>query len=171
MIVKPVALWELHPRHQPEAAARLARELGAPVPFGQVLLNRGIADVEQARRFLEPRLDHLHDPMLMKGMESAVARIAHAIARRERILVHGDYDVDGVTATYVLVTVLRELGAEVAHHIPHRTKEGYGLSLGSVDAAARAGVHLIVTVDCGISALEPTRRARQSGIDVVVTDH
>src|SRR5262245_3412667 len=171
MIVRPAALWELHPRHHPEAAAQLARELGAPVAFGQVLLNRGITDLEQARQFLDPRLDHLHDPMRMKGMAEAVARIREAIDRRERILVHGDYDVDGITATYVLVTLLRDLGGEVAHHIPHRTKEGYGLSVGSVEAAARAGVKLIVTVDCGISALDATRRARQSGLDVVVTDH
>jgi single-stranded-DNA-specific exonuclease len=171
MIVRPAALWELHRRHHPEAAAQLARELAAPLAFGQVLLNRGITDLEQARRFLEPRLDHLHDPLRMKGMDAAVARIREAIDRRQRILVHGDYDVDGVTATYLLVTVLRELGAEVGHHIPHRTKEGYGLSIGSVEAAVRAGVNLIVTVDCGISAIEATRRARQSGLDVVVTDH
>jgi single-stranded-DNA-specific exonuclease len=171
MIVRPAARWEIHPRTQPDAALRLARELGAPAAIGQVLLNRGVVDLAEARRFLDPSLDHLHDPMRLAGMRPAVERIREAIARRQRILVHGDYDVDGVTATYVMVTLLRGLGAEVGHHIPHRTKEGYGLSSGSVDAAARAGFGLIVTVDCGITAGEQVMHARSLGIDMVITDH
>ena len=165
------ARWELHRGHSQEAAADLARALGAPLVIGQVLRNRGVSDVAAARRFVDPRLDQLHPPAALLGMDRAVARIELALARRERILVHGDYDVDGVTATYLLVAVLRAWGADVHHHIPHRTKDGYGLSTLAIEAAARGGVKLVVTVDCGITAFEPIARARELGVDVVVTDH
>ena len=172
MIVKPVAArWELHRRHDPEAAAQLARELMAPEAIGHVLTNRGVADAVEARSFLTPRLEDLHDPFAMLDMGRLVERIREAAAHSERVLVYGDYDVDGVTATYLMVSALSGLGVDVHHHIPHRTREGYGLSVPAVEAAARGGVRLIVTVDCGITAYPPIARARALGVDVVVTDH
>ncbi len=163
--------WELRRGHSPEEGAALARALGAPEVIGQVLLNRGLRDPAAAQRFVEPRLEDLHSPFRLRGMDRAVARIEQALARRERILVHGDYDVDGLTATYLVVTALRALRGDVHHHIPHRTKDGYGLSTLAIEAAARAGMTLVVTVDCGIAALEPVARAAELGIDVIVTDH
>src|SRR5437867_6311148 len=126
--------WELHRGHSPTEGAALARALGAPDVIGQVLWNRGLLDVDAARRFVEPRLEDLHDPWVLLGMRDAVARIERALERRERILIHGDYDVDGLTATYLLVAALRTWGGDVHHHIPHRTKDGYGLSTLAVEA-------------------------------------
>src|SRR5262245_13157074 len=163
--------WELHRGHSPEQAAALARELGAPAAIAQILWNRGLRDAEAARRFVEPRLEDLHDPGLMLGMDRALARIGRALERRERILVHGDYDVDGLTATFLLVSTLRGFGADVRSHIPHRLKDGYGLSTASIEAAAADSVTLVITVDCGISAHEPIARGAALGVDVVVTDH
>jgi single-stranded-DNA-specific exonuclease len=163
--------WELHRGHSPESAASLARQLGAPAVIGQVLWNRGFTDVESARDFLEPSLDQLHDPRRMLGMDAAVDRVERALARRERIVVHGDYDVDGLTSTYLVVTALRRWGADARSFIPHRLKDGYGLKIPAIEAAARDGVGLVITVDCGISAHEPIARAAELGIDVVVTDH
>jgi single-stranded-DNA-specific exonuclease len=149
----------------------LARQLEAPSVIGQVLWNRGLTDLAAARRFIEPRLEDLHSPLALLGMDAAVARVERALARGERILVHGDYDVDGLTATYLLVTALRRWGGDVRAHVPHRLKDGYGIKTPAIEAAARDGVALIVTVDCGISAHEPLARAAELGIDVVVTDH
>jgi len=163
--------WELHRGHSPEQAAALARELGAPAAIAQILWNRGLRDAEAARRFVEPRLEDLHDPGLMLGMDRALARIGRALERREKILVHGDYDVDGLTATYLLMSTLSSFGADVGAHIPHRLKDGYGLSTPSIEAAAADGVTLVITVDCGISAHEPIARGAALGVDVVVTDH
>jgi len=172
MIAGPVApRWALHPEWSPARAGDLARALGIPVAMGQVLINRGLAEPERAGRFLAPAWEHLHDPFLMLGMDRAVERLRAAIAAREPILVHGDYDVDGVTSTFVMVSVLRSLGATVEHRIPHRTRDGYGLSEAGVEQAARRGSRLIVTVDCGITAFEPIARARSLGMEVLVTDH
>ena len=163
--------WVLHPNHASPRARELAETLGAPRAFGQVLVNRGLTTAETARRFLEPSPDHLHDPRLLLDLDRATDRVRRAIANRERILVQGDYDVDGVTSTFVLTTALRELGADVHWRIPHRTREGYGLSLMAVEEAAALQCTLIVTVDCGITAIEPVEHARVRGIDTVVTDH
>ncbi|TMQ72134.1 MAG: single-stranded-DNA-specific exonuclease RecJ [Candidatus Eisenbacteria bacterium] len=171
MTTRTAPRWELHRGHSPDGAAALARDLGAPAPIGQILWNRGLNDVAAARRFVEPRLEDLHSPFALLGMEAAVERIERALARRERVLVHGDYDVDGLTATYVLLSTLRAFGADVHAHIPHRMKEGYGLSTTAIEAAARAGMTLVITVDCGISAHEPVAHAAALGVGVVITDH
>jgi single-stranded-DNA-specific exonuclease len=172
MIATPLPLqWVLHPRSQPQRALLLARELGAPAAIGHTLVNRGLADAAAALQFLSPTLDGLHDPFQLLGLDAAVQRIGRAIAAQESILVQGDYDVDGITSTYVLHTTLTELGGAVRWRIPHRTRDGYGLSVAAVEEAHRLGCTLIVTVDCGITAVEPVARARSLGIDTVITDH
>jgi single-stranded-DNA-specific exonuclease len=172
MIASSVALqWVAHPRHDPEQARALARELDAPLPAAHAMVQRGIRTPADARQFLAPALEDLHDPLELLDLEPAVDRIRRAIARGERILVHGDYDVDGITSTYLLRSVLVDLGAQVEHRIPHRTRDGYGLSLAAIDDAGRRGCTLVVTVDCGITAVEAVDHARALGIDVVITDH
>jgi len=163
--------WVLHPRSHPQRALLLARELGAPPAIGHTLVNRGFAEPDAARQFLSPVLDDLHDPHLLLGLDAALERIRRAIADGEPILVQGDYDVDGITSTYLLHTTLGELGGTVHWRIPHRTRDGYGLTRAAVDEARKLGCRLIVTVDCGITAVEPVAYARSLGIDTVVTDH
>lgn len=167
----PTSNWVYHPKRSPETAAALARALGVPMPVAHVLVNRGVGDEAAARRFLEPTLDQLHEPTLMLDLEPAAQRIRHAVDLGERIFIQGDYDVDGITSTFLLDSVLRDLGANPEVRIPHRVRDGYGLSIGAIDDAARRGCTLVVTVDCGITAVESVAYARTLGIDVVVTDH
>ncbi|TMQ70796.1 MAG: single-stranded-DNA-specific exonuclease RecJ, partial [Candidatus Eisenbacteria bacterium] len=172
-VIAPSVLpqWVLHPRHDRERSRALAADLDAPLAAAHALVNRGIVSVANARRFLEPALEDLHDPSALLDLDRAVERIHRGVANRERILVHGDYDVDGITSTYLLYSALRDLGAEVEFRIPHRTRDGYGLSLDAIHDAHRRGCTLIVTVDCGVTAVEPVARAAALGIDVVITDH
>jgi single-stranded-DNA-specific exonuclease len=163
--------WALHPGHAPERALALARELGAPAVVGQLLLNRGVRDAAAAEGFLAPSLDRLHDPLRLLGMEAAVARIRRARERGERVLVHGDFDADGLTAATVAAAALRALGLEARASVPHRARDGYGLSVAAIEAEAARGTTLVVTVDCGITAVEAVARGRALGVDVVVTDH
>jgi single-stranded-DNA-specific exonuclease len=141
------------------------------LPVGHALVHRGVADLESARRFLDPALEDLHDPSRLIDLDKAVERIRIAIETGESILIHGDYDVDGITSTFLLYSVLRDLGAKVESRIPHRTRDGYGLSIGAIDEAHRRKCTLIVTVDCGITAVEPVALARERGMDVVIIDH
>jgi single-stranded-DNA-specific exonuclease len=163
--------WILHPRRDSDAARALARELGAPLAAGHALVNRGVDSLDAARRFLTPTLDDLHDPFSLMDLDRAVARILEAIGRGERIMVHGDYDVDGITSTYLLYAALTDLGGRVECRIPHRTRDGYGLTVASIEEARRRGCSLVVTVDCGITAVEAVAFASRLGIDTVVTDH
>jgi len=172
MIAPPLSpSWTLHARRDREAARELARALGAPLAAAEALVNRGIATLETARRFLEPSLDDLLDPRELSGLDPALARLQSALERGERILVHGDYDVDGITSTFLLFAVLSALGARVDYRIPHRTRDGYGLSLEAIDEARRRGCTLVVTVDCGITAVEAVAHASALEIDTIVTDH
>ena len=163
--------WVLHPNHSPDAAAGLARTLGAPLALGHALVNRGIVREQDARRFLDPVLEDLHEPGRMLDLEPAAERILAAIDRGERIFVHGDYDVDGITSTFLLYSALEELSAKVEYRIPHRIRDGYGLTTEAIDEAQRRGCSLVVTVDCGITAVEAVAHARSLGIDTVITDH
>ena len=164
--------WVLHPKHDPEAADRLARAKELKLAMAHVLVNRGVRNPEAATAFLSPNEEHLHTPSDMLGLERAAERIRTAIERGERIFIQGDYDVDGITSTFLLYRVLKsELGADVVHRIPNRLTDGYGLSNVAVDQAHEKGCRLIVTVDCGITANEAVDYARGLGIDVVVTDH
>lgn len=158
---------------QPDEA--LARDwsarLNIPLLAARVLVSRGFDEEGAAALFRPAEADFLEDPMRLKGMAAAVERVRYAIERGERIRVYGDYDADGVTSTALMYRLLTRLGANFDTYIPHRSLEGYGLNPAAVDLAADAGVGLIVTVDNGISAVEPIAHARERGIDVVVTDH
>jgi single-stranded-DNA-specific exonuclease len=134
-------------------------------------LQRGFSDVESAAHFLNPRIEDLHDPFLLRDMDRAVERIRVAIALREPIEIHGDYDVDGVTSTVVLNKALELAGAQSGWHIPHRLHDGYGMQPAAVEEAAQRGVRLIVSVDNGIRAAAAIARANELGVDVIVTDH
>jgi single-stranded-DNA-specific exonuclease len=153
------------------AVDALAGTLGISPVVARLLCQRGLDDPERADRFLNPRLEHLHDPMALADMQVAVERILGAIARRERIAIHGDYDVDGITSTVILRRALELLGADVVHFIPERMKDGYGLQPSAIDRLHAQGVVLVVSVDCGIRGAEAARRARELGIDLIVTDH
>jgi single-stranded-DNA-specific exonuclease len=162
-------IWTIRPCPHRQASD-LAKELGLSEITASVLVRRGYGDPEQARAFLAGE-QPLHDPGLLGDMETAVARIRRAIAENTRICVHGDYDVDGICATVLAVLVLRELGADVEWHLPSRFDEGYGVSGQTLERLAEEGCGLLLTVDCGITAVEEVRRARALGLDVVVTDH
>ena len=153
------------------AAGRLAEALGVAPIVARLLWQRGLGDPELAARFLNPSLDHLHDPMRLADMAIAVDRILAAIARHERIAIHGDYDVDGITSTVMLKRALEMLGADVVHFIPERLKDGYGLQPATVERLHGDGVALLISVDCGIRGAEAARRARELGVDLIVTDH
>ncbi|MBA2340525.1 MAG: single-stranded-DNA-specific exonuclease RecJ [Pyrinomonadaceae bacterium] len=149
----------------------LSDALGTPPALASLLVMRGIATIEEARRVLHPHHTHLHDPSLMLGMPQAVKRILRAIDNHERILVYGDYDVDGTMGTVVLRRALELLGAETGFHVPHRFTEGYGVHREALEKARDDGYSLVVTVDCGIRAHEPLEWARENNLDVIVTDH
>ena len=163
--------WVLHPNHSPEAAGSIARSLGAPLALGHALVNRGVGGTEAARRFLDPVLEDLHEPGRMLDLEAAAERILAAVEAGEHIFVHGDYDVDGITSTFLLFSTLEELGGRAEFRIPHRIRDGYGLTTDAIDEAHRRGCTLVVTVDCGITATEAVAHARTLGIDTVITDH
>lgn len=154
-----------------ETVRSLARSCGFTPLAAAALCARGIDTPEAARAFLETDPAKLHDPMLLPDMAKARDTIRRAIEQRKKIAVFGDYDVDGVTSTCVMTRVLRSLGADVRHYIPDRLSEGYGLSMGAMDRLAQDGIGLIVTVDSGVSAFEEIARARELGMEVVVTDH
>jgi single-stranded-DNA-specific exonuclease len=142
----------------------------SPIVAG-LLISRGYADANAAEGFLKPTLEQLHDPMLMRGMTEAVARVLHAIDNQEPILIYGDYDVDGTTGTAVLLRALRMLGATAGYHVPHRFTEGYGIQQAGLEKAAGEGYKLVISVDCGIRAHEPLVWACENGLDVIITDH
>lgn len=163
-------IWELLP-HASAEAHHFASRLGVSVLLATALMNRGIDDEDSAFRFLNPRLADLQPPFQMKDMNKAVARIMQARHRREKVAIYGDYDVDGITATALLTTFLKRMDVDATPYIPHRLREGYGLNEEGVRRLARAGVKLIVTVDCGIANPREIQLANSLGIDVVVSDH
>ncbi|MBI4687125.1 MAG: single-stranded-DNA-specific exonuclease RecJ [Nitrospirae bacterium] len=149
----------------------LSRKASISTPFAQILVNRGFKDHALIKDFLSPSFEKLFDPFLLPDMEAAVQRIKLAISKEETVLVHGDYDTDGVTSTTVMVSALRRLGLNTRFHIPNRIKEGYGLSQSGIKKAEEFKAGLIITVDCGISSYNEVIEARQIGIDVIITDH
>ncbi len=168
--MKAPRIWASKPCDEPQAEA-VARELGISPTTARLLCIRGLADLDQARRFLSPSLTDLHDPFGLAGMAPAVERILGAIARRERVAIHGDYDVDGITSTVILRRALELLGADVIHFIPERLRDGSGLQPAALDRLHADGVRLVISVDCGIRADEAARHAAALGLDLIITDH
>jgi single-stranded-DNA-specific exonuclease len=155
----------------PEAVARLTGELQLPGPLCRLLVARGHHSPDLARAFLRPSLATLHEPEALAGVGAAVARLASAIDRGETILVHGDYDVDGICAATLYTRVLRRLGATVVPFVPHRVRDGYDLGQAGIRLAVERDARVILTADCGIVAHEAVEAAGQAGVDVIVTDH
>jgi len=163
-------LWEHLPCNDSQTIA-LAAALNVHPTVARLLCMRGLSDPDAANRFLNPSLDHLHDPFRLADMSAAVARLEQALGRSERIAVHGDYDVDGITSTVILRRALEMLGGSVIHFIPERLRDGYGLQPAAIERLHADGVRLIVSVDCGIRATEAARRAKELGVDLIITDH
>lgn len=165
-----MARW-LRSSADPEQVHFLAGQLAIPKLVARILMLRGVGDAEQAHRFLNPSLSHLHDPYRMQGMREAVERLRHACALGEKILIYGDYDVDGTTAVVLLRKAIELAGGQADFYIPHRLKDGYGMREDVIEHAAREGVRLIVSVDTGIREAAVVARANSLGIDTIITDH
>jgi single-stranded-DNA-specific exonuclease len=168
---RPRSRWTNAPRVDEGAARALADALALPLPLGRLLLARGYGDNERAKRFLRPSLEHLHDPCLLRDLPEAVQRLALAIRAGETILIHGDYDVDGICSTTLMTRVIRSLGGVAVPFIPDRRRDGYDLGPAGVAAARDARAGVVLTCDCGTSALDAAEELRTSGIDLIVSDH
>jgi single-stranded-DNA-specific exonuclease len=154
-----------------ETGHLLARELGISPVLGQLLVKRGITKGTEARKFFRPQLPDLHDPFLMRDMDIAVERLNAAMGRKERIMIYGDYDVDGTTAVATVYKFIQQFYSNIDYYIPDRYNEGYGVSFKGVDYAAETGVKLIIVLDCGIKAVEEIAYARERGVDFIICDH
>jgi len=163
--------WVLQNDSNDLVATELAGQLKIPILIANILVNRGIVEYDQAVTYFKANLKDLHDPFLFPEMEKAVDRIIAAIQNKERILIYGDYDVDGITSVSMVYLILKSLGCDVTFYIPNRMREGYGISVNGIDEAQQKGVTLIISVDCGITAIEEVAYANSLGIDVIICDH
>jgi len=168
-------LGKIWKRINPEITKEKILELATAVQIlpltAQILISRGIITPDEAKKFIRPSLNHFHNPFLLRDLDKAIARIKLALTKREKILIYGDYDVDGITSTTLLFRALAPYTSNLIYYLPHRIEEGYGVSRKGIDFASSEGVGLIITVDCGISAIEEVEYANSLGIDVIVTDH
>ena len=156
---------------QAEASQQLAQDLGISPVLGRLLVERGINTVSEAKKFFRPQLPDLHSPFLMKDMDIAVERLNLAMGRKERILIYGDYDVDGTTAVALVYKFIQQFYSNIDYYIPDRYNEGYGVSTKGVNYAAETGVKLVIVLDCGIKAVEEIAYAKEKGIDFIICDH
>jgi single-stranded-DNA-specific exonuclease len=163
--------WNIKDNSDTEIEAELSAFENIGPVFGRLLAKRGVKNKEEARTFFNPRLDNLHDPFLMKDMQIGVERIVKAIRQNEKILIYGDYDVDGTTSVALIYSFLRELYPNIDYYIPDRYDEGYGISYKGINYAASEGISLIVALDCGIKAVEKIEYARGKGIEFIICDH
>lgn len=164
-------VWKQKPKTSPKAIETLAREINVNPTLANMLINRGVESFEQAKGYFRPSLSQLHDPFLMKDMDQAIARIEKAIQNEEKILVYGDYDVDGTTAVALVYSFLTGFYPHVEFYIPDRYKEGYGISEKGVLHAAESDFKLIIALDCGIKAIEKVKLAKELGVDFIICDH
>ncbi|MBT3231811.1 MAG: single-stranded-DNA-specific exonuclease RecJ [Calditrichaeota bacterium] len=163
--------WEFYSPLNATVIGKMSEQLEIPKPVARVLYNRGIIETEDVRHFLRPKMEHLHDPFLMNGMDKAVDRLIIALREHEQILIYGDYDVDGITSTAMMYLFLKDLGGQVSFYIPDRATEGYGISRGGIEEARGHNCSLIISVDCGITSVKEVEIARELGIDLIVSDH
>lgn len=163
--------WEFKPDPDWEITRKIASALSLPEGIAKILVNRGVTIPEQAEKFLYPDLSGLCDPLLLKDMDKGVDRVTQALKENQKVMISGDYDVDGITATSLLFLVLNRLGADVSYYLPNRLIEGYGLSEEGILEAEKRGVKLLISVDCGVTAVKEVEFANQRGIDCIITDH
>ena len=163
--------WVFAQQDEDTRTSVLKQKLGVPAKIAELLAIRGIETYDDAKLFFRPTIDRIHDPFLMKDMDQGADRLALAIRNGERVLVYGDYDVDGTTATSCLYIFLKKFGVDVDYYIPHRFKEGYGINPDGIKYAEETGSHLIVSVDCGITAIKEALVAKEKGIDLIICDH
>ena len=163
--------WIIRKDYDLETVEKLAASLGVDKIIAILLVERGVTTFEEARRFFRPSLDQVNDPFLMKGMREAINRINAAISNQERIMVYGDYDVDGTSAVALVYSYLRELDRNIDFYVPDREREGYGISRQGVEYARDTGVKLVIALDCGIKAMEEVAYAKEFGIDFIIGDH
>ena len=163
--------YDLPTAEEEELGKELAKDLKISPVLGSILCHRGIKDPDEARQFFHPQLSHLHDPFLMNDMEKAVHRLNKALGRKERIMVYGDYDVDGCTAVTLVYKFLLRFYSNIEYYIPNREEEGYGISFEGIDYAKSQNVKLIIVLDCGIKAIKEIAYAKEQGIDFIVCDH
>lgn len=163
--------WVLKEQGDASEVARLSGDLGIDTVLANLLVQRGVRTFEQSKNFFRPSLEMLYDPFLMKDMDLAVARIQEAILKNEKILVYGDYDVDGTTAVALMYAFLSKIFDKIYYYIPNRYSEGYGISFAGIDYATDNGYSLVIALDCGIKAVEKVEYARQKGVDFIICDH
>lgn len=163
--------WIIREQADREKVERLAAEVGIDKVLAELLVKRGVESFEEARAFFRPDLKALHDPFLMKDMDKAVERLHKAITSGEKIRIYGDYDVDGTTAVALVYSFVQRFTTQLDFYVPDRNDEGYGVSFKGIDSAAEAGVGLIITLDCGIKAIDKVKYAASKGIDVIICDH
>lgn len=164
-------VWGIKPDPEMELVNKLSDDLKVNNRIATLLIQRGINDYQKAEKFFNPKVEHLHEPLLMKNMGEAVKRLVTAISNNQKILIYGDYDVDGTTAVALMFTVLKRHHANIDYYIPDRYKEGYGLSEIGVEFAKENGFDLLITLDCGVKAVSQIQLAVDLGIDVIVCDH
>ena len=164
--------WKYEPPtpQQEQDAKKLIEKMNISAPLALIMAKRGIKE-ENARHFFHPQLTELHDPFLMKDMDKAVERLNEAMGRKERIMVYGDYDVDGCTAVALVYKFLQQYYSNIDYYIPDRYDEGYGVSRKGIEYANETGVKLIIILDCGIKAIEEIQYAKELGIDFIICDH
>src|SRR3989338_8371535 len=163
-------IWQIK-TIDPQINKNLSPQISLDPLIAHLLINRGLNNKENVDNFLNCSLNALYDPFLLKDMDKAVKRINLAINKKEKIMVYGDYDVDGLSATAILILALKELGAEPLHYIPNRLEEGYGLNHQAVNKAHKQGVNLLITVDCGINSKEEVAALTNLAVDTIVSDH
>ena len=163
--------WEFLPPADFSLTQKLASELSLPEVVAKILASRGIKTSLEAERFLKPKLSQLYDPFILKDVDKGVNRVIHALKENQKIMIFGDYDVDGITATSLVFLVLNRLGGDVSYYLPNRLIEGYGLSEEGIVEAEKRGAHLLITVDCGVTASKEVDFANSKGIDCIITDH
>lgn len=163
--------WTINTNVDEQQTARLAKEINVSSTIAKILIHRKITTYDEAKKFFRPQLSDLYDPFLMDGMDSAADRVVKAIEAKERILIFGDYDVDGTASVAMMVLYLQKFGIDTLVHIPDRIQEGYGLSLSGIDAGKEFGATLLISIDCGITAIDQVEYARGLGIDVIICDH
>ena len=154
-----------------ELQKSFSKGLGISPITAQLLINRGIDNLDSAGNFINSTLNSFHDPYQMKDMDKAVQRIIHSIKSKEKIFIYGDYDVDGITATSLLILFFREMNVDASYYIPKRAGEGYGLNLNAISWIKEQGGKLIITVDCGITAVKEGKALKEMGLDLIITDH